>query len=290
VNIEAAVGEFMLSQRADQLSKSTLSWYKSILQTFAGRFAGAALESFTANQIRGYLVELSSKDYVADTINAHTRALHRFWTWAAVEYAIPNPMRNIRYPALPKPKPKPIRVEDVAAMFEAAGSGLAGTRNRAILAFLMDTGCRAAGLCTLRAGDVDIQRGVAFVTEKGNKTRPVLFTAYTGQLLESLVKRPGQDESLFYSLKTCEPLTVSGLYLALRRMAKRAGVTERFNPHSFRHLFAREYILAGGDLATLSKLLGHRDVSTTANHYSIFNELELRDIHEQFSPIRLLHR
>lgn len=44
------------------------------------------------------------------------------------------------------------------------------------------------------------------------------------------------------------------------------------------------------DLATLAKLLGHRDVSTTVNHYAIFTDTEVREKHEQYSPVKKLHR
>ncbi len=97
-------------------------------------------------------------------------------------------------------------------------------------------------------------------------------------------------EVVFYNLETLQPLTRNGLYQVLRRMARRAGVKGRFNPHSLRHTFAREYIRAGGDLATLSKLLGHRDVSTTVSHYAVFTDREIAEKHEKYSPARKLRQ
>jgi len=49
----------------------------------------------------------------------------------------------------------------------------------------------------------------------------------------------------------------------LKRRAKRAGVQGRSNPHAFRHAFAREYLMSGGDLATLYQLMGHGSVKVT---------------------------
>ena len=44
-------------------------------------------------------------------------------------------------------------------------------------------------------------------------------------------------------------LTTEGIRQVLKRLGKKAGVEGPVNPHSFRHGFAREYLLSGGDLA-----------------------------------------
>jgi integrase/recombinase XerD len=85
-------------------------------------------------------------------------------------------------------------------------------------------------------------------------------------------------------------LTSGGLYLILKRLARRAGLGERFNPHSFRHAFAREVLRLGADLATVAQYLGHTNVLVTAKHYARWAEDELRERHDKFSPIRHLKR
>src|SRR5438270_326871 len=50
----------------------------------------------------------------------------------------------------------------------------------------------------------------------------------------------------------------------LNRLAQKANTTGPHNPHAFRHAFARDYLLNGGDLASLSKLMGHENIEVTA--------------------------
>jgi integrase/recombinase XerC len=50
----------------------------------------------------------------------------------------------------------------------------------------------------------------------------------------------------------------------VRRLALQAGVEKRVHPHAFRHTFAFELERAGVPVTTISKLLGHRHVSTTS--------------------------
>ena len=53
------------------------------------------------------------------------------------------------------------------------------------------------------------------------------------------------------------PLTRSGIQQMLRRCGKRAGISGvRCSPHTFRHTFAKSYLINGGDIFSLQKILG----------------------------------
>jgi integrase/recombinase XerD len=85
-------------------------------------------------------------------------------------------------------------------------------------------------------------------------------------------------------------LTDEGVRQLLKRLKAKAGVTGPVNPHAFRHGFAREYLLNGGDLGTLADLLGHSDVQVTWQHYAIFRTAELQAKHDKHSPVALMGR
>jgi site-specific recombinase XerD len=61
-----------------------------------------------------------------------------------------------------------------------------------------------------------------------------------------------------------QPLSVSGLAWQLRRYGRQAGVT--VSPHRLRHTFARQVTEAGMPLASVGKLLGHADLTTTQRY------------------------
>lgn len=72
----------------------------------------------------------------------------------------------------------------------------------------------------------------------------------------------------------------------LTRLKKQAGLTGHANPHSFRHGFAKDYLMNGGDLASLADLMGHESVETTESFYAVFEQADLRRKHDQFSVAR----
>jgi site-specific recombinase XerD len=284
--LTSALQDYILSGRADGKRESTVNWYRSILGRFTATRPNILLKAITTNAIREYIMELRRSTYAEETVNDHIRALHTFFAWCSAEYGIPQKMHGrIKYPEPPQSTPKVARIEDVQAMFEVAGEGDIGIRNRAILMFMLDTGCRAAGVCDLRVSDLDIPGRRAFVTEKGNKTRAVIFTALTAKLLRDWMRVRDTALKVFYNIRTLMALTTSGLYQLFMRLGEEAGVEGHCHPHSFRHLFATSYLLRGGDNATLSKLLGHRDISTTLN--TIFRLQIVRRGKSMKSTVRL---
>ena len=295
-----AIQEFLLACRADGLSPKTLVWYTSILKTFSEAMEGRELASVQTSEVRQHLVNLRDRKWkygdgrrqqkrgglTPETINAHGRVLHRFWKWTAIEYDLKNPMANIKYPPQPKPKePKAVAMDDVLRLFQACGKDAIGRRNRAVIAFLLDTGCRAGGVTGLKVRDVDLSNRRAYVIEKGDKQRPVVFTPVTTLLLEDWLKIHSGSEYLFYNMTYKTRLTTSGLEQVLIRLKRKAQITGRVNPHAFRHGFAREYLRNGGNLAALAQLMGHDDPSLTARLYAIFAQDELAEEHLKYSPM-----
>lgn len=290
--------------RADGLKPITLRWYRTMLTPVTAALAGLAIDQVTTNHLRGYVVSLRERHayqnapqrrekeagLTAASLQSHHRALSRFFSWCKAEYALTvNPMDRIRPPKAQRKEPKSVDLADLKRLLDATGEDRAGIRDRAILLFLADTGCRVGGLLGLKPADVDLDHGRAVVFEKGDKTRVVPFTRFTAQLIRAwLAVRPLQASTLFCGLsdqKHATPLTYAGVYQILLRLKRRAGVQGRVNPHSFRHGFAREYLINGGDLATLAQLMGHTSVTVTASYYAIFTMRELQERHQQFSPI-----
>lgn len=291
--------------RADGLKPTTLRWYGAMLTPVAAELRHLRVDQVTTNHLRAYIVALRERQaryqdapqrrqlnggLSAASLQGHYRALSRFFAWCKEEYMLAaNPMARIRKPAAYRDQPKAIELSDLRRLLAATGMDRNGVRDRAILLFLADTGCRAGGLLGLRPTDVDLEHGRAIIREKGDKTRMVPFTRFTAQMIRAwLAVRPPQATTLFCGLsdqRSATPLSMSGLQMILKRLKAKAGVTGRVNPHSFRHGFAREYLINGGDLATLAQLMGHTNVQVTASFYAIFTMRELQEQHRQFSPI-----
>ena len=292
--VSAALTDFLEAGRANGLRPASLKWYASLLSAFAARHGADRLKDVSSGHIRRYIIDLRERKdrYTTasqrpkqsgglsdSSIASHMRALFAFWGWCEREYGVENPMRNIKHPKQPQPSPKSILPEDFVKLFNCADS----YRDRAMLAFLADTGCRLGGLAGLRIEHINLVDRRARVTEKGEITRNVVFTGYTRVLLLYCFDER-KSGAAWPSLTTGEPLKESGIYQMLKKLKKRAGVTGRVNPHSFRHRFAIAYLEAGGDAISLAKLMGD-DIQTVYHYYAGFMPDELSILHERFSPL-----
>lgn len=301
MHVQLVIEEFLIAGRANGLRPATVKWYSSLLRSLSEHFQNQELANITTKDLRQYIIRL--EDQEARYINApqkpqqdgklsrasiagHVTALHAFWKWAAIEYSISNPMQNIKRRRVIAPEPKAIAPTDFIKLFHASADNDAGIRDRAMLAFLADSGCRLGGLQSLKVQSLDLAQCRAAVIEKGNRQRIVVFTTFTARLLIMWLNiRKNTSDYVFVSLSDGGALTESGINQILKRLKVRAGVTGRVNAHSFRHNFARQYLLNGGDIVTLARLLGHADVNTTAAYYAVFAQDELAALHKKFSPM-----
>jgi integrase/recombinase XerD len=70
-----------------------------------------------------------------------------------------------------------------------------------------------------------------------------------------------------------------------RKYLKRIGVKKHITPHTLRNNFAKRCLLAGMDIYTLSRLLGHASVEMTEKAYLDITSNDLKMKYTQFSPV-----
>jgi integrase/recombinase XerD len=150
-------------------------------------------------------------------------------------------------------------------------------RDKVLILLLVDTGIRIGEALNMTFGD--IQDTFILVNGKTGE-REVPISPDVRELLLNL----GQRGHIFKGTKG--PLQQSGAYRVVKKTFQLAGIpAKKWGAHTLRHTFGRQYIMAGGDLVSLQRIMGHANISTTR----IYAELDLRDItiqHHKFSPIR----
>lgn len=303
MKLSQAIDLFLVSVKAENSSLETVTWYRKRLAGLVRFFDDAEFETLTTDDLRRFVVSLQEQDtkYLhhpfhqplrgnlsPSTIQGYVRCVKRLFNWLEEEGYITtaqNIALRLKKPKIPKQLPKEIDASDLMVLLRVSRSwGRYPKRNYAMILFLAETGIRVAGLVNLRVSDVDLKHGQAMVTEKGNKSRAVFFGKATrGALAAWLAERPNDTDYVWVGERGC--LSVYGVRLVLRRLAKVAGVTGRTNPHAFRHAFAKRTTIRGGDLALLSALMGHSDIKVTRDAYLIFRTKELQDAHGCYSSL-----
>lgn len=153
-----------------------------------------------------------------------------------------------------------------------AAGDTAGVRDAALIALAYAGGLRRTEIVGLDLEDLDRDSGELRVRHgKGNKERVVYLASSAMRAVLAWVEVRGDWQGALLC-----PLTRGGrvidrrprgqlIYDALRRRAREASV-QALSPHDFRRTFVSHLLEAGADIATVQKLAGHANVTTTARY------------------------
>jgi len=184
VKVEEAVEKFYVALEADGPKAATLKWYRHRLARFLKAFGEREVSSVSIDDVRAYIVTLRGLDCSAHSFFSMVRVVRRVFKWLYEERRIDDGFcKRIKAPKLPQLPSKAVDIADVRAMLKVAAGSPIGKRDKAIVLFLLDTGCRVGGLCGMRTRDVDLKAGTALVMEKGGKVRTVLFGEATAEAI-----------------------------------------------------------------------------------------------------------
>jgi len=164
-----------------------------------------------------------------------------------------------------------------------------GDRDRALMLFMLDSGCRKAELLSLRISDVDRSNGTVTVWHgKGDKPRMTFVGPKTLKAVIAYLRHrtDARDSDPLWLDERGRRLSYWALRGMLARRAKRAGVPVP-TPHQFRRGFAIAALRNGCDLITLQRLMGHSDL-TVLRRYLAQTEADLSSAHRQVSPVESL--
>ena len=155
-----------------------------------------------------------------------------------------------------------------------------------IVNFLLSTGVRQNSLANIKIKDIDFDNKVVYVNITKNR-KPLIVPLNDDiiQILKEYLRyRNGEREDYLFCNIFGKKLVRSTLYHSLWQYNKDRGV-ETTGLHRFRHTFAKKWVLMGGNVVTLSKILGHHSLEITQNYLNILT-CDMQDDVEKFNILR----
>lgn len=240
--------------------------YVSDVRQFAASCSKAWRE-VTMHDIDNFVDQQRQAGLSAATVKRRVAALKVFFDFLAEEsgdLAWPNPVRCKRH-AGKQPHRLPRDLSD--AEVERVWAVISKPRDRAWFALMLRAGLRIGEVVALQLEDIVAppvreQPARLRVVGKGRKERMVLLTADAYAVLAAWLQvRPATDVTTVFLNERGQPITANGIEGLLRSYGQQVGLS--LTPHQLRHTFARQTTEAGMPLTSLSKLLGHAQLSTT---------------------------
>lgn len=323
--IDYDIDDFMTYCEVKNLSKKTISSYEQTLRLFAMFLK----REFNVNEagevkeihIREYIKHLQERgkytvvanentkkinfpenrvDYQKEvsktTINNYIRNIKVFFNYMYDNrYISNNPIRRVKQ--LKNQRKVVGYIEDINMnkLFKSFDlSKFHEYRDYVIAQLIFDTGMRIGETLLIKETDIDfIKRTILLRAEntKGKKDRYVFFSA---QMLKELKRwlqykdRYKQCEYVFCTTKATN-LKISNYETNFKQYGERIGQND-IHPHMLRNNFAKRFLMSGGDIYTLSKILGHSSVTVTEEAYLDLQNEDLRMQYQRHSPLMNLKR
>lgn len=288
--VQAAVEDF--AEYAELVlgrSPNTVKGYVADLRGLAGYVD--TFDAFTLDALRRWLADAMSAGKSRATLARRTAAARAFSTWAYRRGDIStDAAARLKAPKVNRPLPTVVKGERAGDLVEAGTADDAHPaeylRDRAMLELLYATGIRVGELTGLNLGDVDLARGLAQVTGKGNKQRVVPFgeeaAAAVSEWLEfGRAELAGDTQAMFVGSRGGR-IDQRQVRRIVERAGQRSGV-EHVSPHTLRHTTATHMLEGGADLRVVQEMLGHTSLQTT-QIYTHVSAQRLKRVYDQAHP------
>lgn len=261
-NLPRRVEAFLAAKRIDGCRPKTIKGYRERLKLFMTQ-CSKPVQQITTDDLREYLAYLVDERHLMDnSVQAHINTLRSFFSWLVDEDNIrKSPMCKIKSLKIDKLRSRhPLTVEQL----ELVRDGCRGYKEKALVEFLVSSGCRVSEVAGLRVDDIDWRDRKCKVIGKGNKERTVYFSVRAKLMLQLYIAERRGGEALFASSRApYEPLTDRGIEKMISKLGKRIGMDRPLYPHLMRHTFASHALNCGMELTIIQHLLGHSDPKTT---------------------------
>ncbi|GAO42966.1 site-specific tyrosine recombinase XerD [Flavihumibacter petaseus] len=218
--------------------------------------------------------------------------LRSFYKYCVEEQIVrEDPTILLEAPKLSRLLPDTLSYEEIELIIAAIDlSKPEGERNKAILETLYSCGLRVSELVGLQISCLFLDSGFIRVLGKGSKERLVpigenairQIEIYRNTIRNHQQIKPGKEDILFLNRRGAQ-LTRVMIFLIIKALAQKAGISKQISPHTFRHSFATHLVENGADLRAVQEMLGHESITTTEIYTHLDREF-LRKTLYSFHP------
>ena len=294
VSLQSLFEKFILFKLVRNLSEESISYYRNCYSFFAGFFGEErALSDFTQDLYYQYILYLKqTRPNLKDvTLNSYLRGL-RVILYYAMDLGL-LPRIKLDMMKADKEIKETYTDEELTLLLkkpDTKNCGFHEYRNWVIVNYLLATGNRASTVINILISDLDLSVGMVRLTKTKNRKQMIVPLSQTMVkiLQEYLAYRQGKPEDYLFYNQFGKQFTRDGLQTAVMTYNRNRGV-HKTSIHLFRHTFAKKWILSGGDIFRLQKLLGHSSLDVVKEYVNIFGA-DLKAQYDTYNPLESMYR
>lgn len=285
LSIEEAFDQFIKRCEVKNYSKETIKTYNTHFHVFNMFVPCKSLNDISQNILDEFVLYL--KERCSDiTINSYLRTIRSFLYYCMeMGYLSKFKIDKLKVQKTPK---KIYSKEELRLLLRKPNiktCSFSEFKMWAFSNFLLGTGVRLSSALNIKLKDLDFEDMVIYVSlTKNNKPQIIpMSNSLYNTLQEYLIYRKGEPDDYVFCNSYGEKGQRRSYQEMLNKYNRSRGV-ESTGSHRYRHTFAKNWILNGGDIFRLQKILGHSDLGIVREYVEMFDG-DLGTDFEKFNPL-----
>lgn len=273
LSLSEAHAQFVDHLSSRRRARATIVAYKKDIEQvngFLSNIGKKEVSEISRDELEAFLKKLASDNYTPKSISRKINSIKTFFRFLKSSGLISaDPAIEIEHPKYEVKPPRILSKLEYRALRDACRGDV---RTYAIVELFLQTGVRIGELASLVLEDIkDSELHIA--QQEGHAERMVPLNKAAKDAIASYTAirgTNGTNQSLFIT-KTGKTLLIRNIRTAIDRYFRIAGI-ENAKVNDLRHTFIAHHLMAGTPITTLSKLVGHKRLSTTEKYLELIKD------------------
>ncbi len=273
IDLKTAHTQFTEYLESRRRARATIVAYgKDIEQvtTFLANMGKKTITEVSRDELEAFLKKLASDSYTPKSISRKINSIKTFFRFLKASGAVSmDPAIEIAHPKYEVKPPRILSKIEYRALRDACRGDV---RIYAIVELFLQTGIRIGELAALTLADVK-GNDLHIAPQEGHAERLVPLNKAAKEALARYiaVRNPKATSASLFVTKTGRALLIRNIRTAIDRYFRIAGI-EGAKVNDLRHTFIAHHLMAGTSITTLSKLVGHKRLSTTERYLELVKD------------------
>ena len=279
VNFKDKADLFTKDLEAKNRSESTVIAYAKDIEQLLNYFSKIGINSLdkvTIEDLEGYRQNLQDNNYTPKSVSRKINSTRTFFRYLLDHSYIPdNVSEKLAHPRFELKPPRVLSEMEYRALRDVSRVDI---RLYSIVEILLQTGIRIGELAALSIEDIRKSKDgkIDFVYIKAAGSHPSrkvpLNKSAKKALDDYILVRPETEDDTVFVTKNGRPLLVRNIRTAIDKSFERAGI-KNAKVNDLRNTFIAHHLANGVGLPTVSKLVGHKRLSTTEKYLNILKSV-----------------
>lgn len=237
----------------------------------------------------------AKKGLAPGAVNIRINNVKAMFRWFHQEGLIPmNPSQNLTRQRVEEDRIGAFTDEQATLLLQQPDQEtFAGMRDYVVIRLLLESGMRMGECLSLEVADIDFHSRIITLSGAKNKNRRMRIIPISPEMASLLMdvittnKTYFTEKSHMFLANYGERLAQATITHHIKDYGRQAGIADqvRCSPHTCRHTFAKNFLMAGGDIIALQRILGHSSMEMVRKYVQHRVE-DLREQHDRFSQSR----